>query len=306
LSSLTQEEIEKYRQAGKIASEVMRKVKRYITKNRKLSIICNSIEEDIISLGGKPAFPVNISINQIAAHYTSPIDDKLAIPERALVKVDLGAHIDGYISDCAKTFLVGATKTYQELKQIAELALEKAINIIKPGIKTSDIGEVIEKIIRKNGCTPITDLTGHVIERYKLHTNITIPNYKPKIDVFTHKLKEGQVIAIEPFVTTADGSEKVYDESYSFIFSQIGKKAKSEDSKKLLKDIEKYHSLPFALRWLKDLLPETRLFEALKELISLKTIHRYPLLISKSKTPVAQAEHTIIITVNGAEIITRD
>ena len=113
MPQLTDEELEKYREAGKIAVEVMRKAKKMVSKGRKLIIICEG-------LGARPAFPVNISINQIAAHYTSPIDDELKIPERAIVKIDLGAHIDGYISDHAKTFLVGGTKTYQKLKKTAE------------------------------------------------------------------------------------------------------------------------------------------------------------------------------------------
>ncbi len=305
LSRLTNEELEKYREAGKIVVEVMRKAKKMVSKGRKLIIICDALEKEIFRLGAKPAFPVNISVNQIAAHYTSPIDDELKIPERAIVKIDLGAHIDGYIADHAKTFLVGGTKTYQKLKKTAELALQNAVDFIKPGVRPSDIGEVIENTIRNEDLIPITDLTGHIIDRWKLHTGTSIPNYKPTLDIFGSKLKQGQVLAIEPFVTTSKGSEKIYDESYSFIFSQIGKKAKSEDGKILLKEIEQYNKLPFALRWLEGLFPQTRLFEALKELISLKTLNRYPMLVSKSQTPVAQAEHTIIITENGNEVITK-
>ncbi len=305
MSQLTDEAIEKYREAGRIAASVMRKAKKLVSKGRKLIIICDSLEKEIRNAGAQPAFPVNVSVNQIAAHYTSPFGDDLKIPERAIVKIDLGAHVDGYISDHAKTFLVGGTKKYQLLRQTSELALENAISFIKPGIRPGDIGEVIEKTIRKEGLVPITDLTGHVIDRWKLHTGTSIPNYKPKFDFLEPKLKVGQVLAVEPFVTTKDGSEKIYDESYSFIFSQIGDKAKSADSKVLLNEIKKYNRLPFAIRWLEESLPETKLYEALKELISYKTINRYPMLVSKSQTPIAQSEHTIIITEHGCEVITR-
>ncbi|NHK29726.1 MAG: type II methionyl aminopeptidase [Asgard group archaeon] len=305
MPKLKQEEIEKYREAGRIAVEAMRKAKKLVTKGRKLIAICEGLEKEIISLGAKPAFPVNISVNQIAAHYTSPIDDDLKIPERAIVKIDLGAHVDGYISDHAKTFLIDPTKTFKKLKQTAELALQEAIKIIKPGIRPNEIGEIIEKTIQKEGLVPIIDLTGHVIERWKLHTGISIPNYKPKFDFFGQKLQEGQILAVEPFVTIANGSRNVYDESYTFIFSQQGKKAKSEDAKTLLEKIETYNGLPFTIRWLKDLMSETRIFAALKELISNKTLNRYPMLVSKSQTPVAQAEHTIMITESGSEILTK-
>ncbi|MHA1213094.1 MAG: M24 family metallopeptidase, partial [Candidatus Heimdallarchaeota archaeon] len=225
MSLLTQDEMEKYREAGRIAVVAMRKAKKLVSKGKRLKSICESLEREIIKQGARPAFPVNISVNQIAAHYTSPIDDDLKIPERSIVKIDLGAHVDGYISDHAKSFLIDGTKSFQKLKQTAEIALDQAIKIVKPGILPSDIGSIIEKTIKQQGLTPITDLTGHVIARWKLHTGTSIPNFKPKVDIFGSKLKEGQVLAIEPFVTTADGSPKVYDESYTFIFSQIGKKA---------------------------------------------------------------------------------
>ncbi len=304
VSLLNDEELEKYREAGRIAALVMRRAKRLVSKNRKLEIICNSLERDIKSHSAEPAFPVNVSVNQIAAHYTSPIDDSLILPERAIVKIDLGAHIDGYISDHARTFSVGGSKKHLQLRKVAEKALEKAIAFAQPGVRPGEIGEIIESTIRGEGLIPITDLTGHVIERWKLHSGISIPNSKPKFGFFGPKLKVGQVLAIEPFVTTSQGSEKIYDESYSYIFSKIGSKAKSKDSKTILNFIEQYSNLPFALRWLKELMSQTRLFEALKELISYKTLTRYPMLVSKSQTPVAQAEHTIIITENGCEITT--
>lgn len=304
VSILSNEELEKYREAGRIAALVMRKSKKLVSKGRKLAIICNSLENEIRSHSVEPSFPVNVSVNQIAAHYTSPIDDDLVIPERAIVKIDLGAHIDGYISDHARTFTVGGTKKYLKLKQVAEKALAKAIEFVKPGVRPGEIGEVIETTIRKEGLTPITDLTGHVIERWKLHTGVSIPNSKPRFGFLGPKLKVGEVLAIEPFVTTAEGSEKIYDGSYSYIFSKIGSKAKSSESKIILDFIEQYNGLPFALRWLEELMSQTKLFEALKELISYNTLTRYPMLVSKSQTPIAQAEHTVIITENGCEITT--
>jgi len=306
LSLLKEEEIETYRRVGKIAAEVMRKGKKLTSKGKKLLSVCEIMEREIVKLGAKPAFPLNISVNQIAAHYTSPADDRLIIPERAIVKLDLGAHLDGYISDHARTFLVGPSKKeFQLLKQTAELALEKALEFIKPSVRPGDIGEVIENTIKGEGLTPVTDLTGHVIERWKLHAGTSIPNNKPRFGFMGPKLTEGQIVAIEPFVTTADGSNNIYDESYTYIFSQNGKKAKSNDAKVILAEIEQYNKLPFALRWLKDLMSETRLFEAMKELIANNTVNRYPMLVSKSQTPIAQAEHTIMITKNGCEILTQ-
>lgn len=304
MSKLSKDDWEKFRRAGKIASRTLSKAKKYMTAGKKLKNICDSLENDIRRQSAEPAFPVNISVNQIAAHYSSPADDELALPERAIVKIDLGAHIDGRLSDTARTYLIGPNQIYKDLKETAELALEKAIEIIKPGIRPGDIGEVIETTIKDQGLTPITDLSGHLIEPWKLHAGVSIPNHKPFFGFLGPKLKRGQIIAIEPFVTTAEGSEKVYDESYSYIFSQSGTSARTPDAKKILKVVKKYHRLPFAIRWLDGLLPTTRLYEGFKELLAQNSLTRYPMLVSESQTPVAQAEHTVIITRNGCEVIT--
>jgi methionyl aminopeptidase len=179
--SNNKEKLLKLREAGRIAASVMSKANRQISKGKKLLNICDSLEKDIKRQNAKPSFPVNISVNQIAAHYTSPANDDLVLPERSVVKIDLGAHIDGFISDHAKTFLIDPNKTYTHLKETAELALEKAIEIIEPGIKPADIGEVIETTIRDEGLVPVTDLTGHEIKQWQLHGGTVIPNFKPKL-----------------------------------------------------------------------------------------------------------------------------
>ena len=90
---------EKIIKAGKIASQVRENARQFIKKGMPLLEIAEKIENEIVKLGGKPAFPTNLSINEIAAHYTPSYDDKTIAT--GLLKIDLGVHINGYIADTA-------------------------------------------------------------------------------------------------------------------------------------------------------------------------------------------------------------
>ena len=182
--------------AGEIASEALEYGKGLIKKDRSVIEIVEKVENKIFQLGGKPAFPVQISINEIAAHY-APIKENLLIKESDIVKLDVGAHVNGAIGDNAVT--VGNNK---ELIQASRDALNEAIKIIQIGTKLKDIGKIIDKTISSYGFNPIKNLTGHSIDIYEQHSGLSIPNYDDGDDT---KLKKGMVIAIEPFATTGIG-----------------------------------------------------------------------------------------------------
>ena len=154
-------QIEDYVKAGKIASEVreMGRGKNWIGKT--VYEICEEVEKEIKKRGAKCAFPVNTSLNETAAHYTAEPNDELTISDTDLVKIDLGAQINGYIADTAVT--VCYDPQYDNLVQTAEDALSNAMNMIKTGVKASDIGRTIEKTIKQVGLKPIVNLSGHSI-----------------------------------------------------------------------------------------------------------------------------------------------
>ena len=78
---------EKYLQAGKIAAKAMKKAGELITPNRKMLEICEEVEEFIRKEGAKIAFPVNVSVNDVAAHYTATVNDKKVLPKKGIVKI---------------------------------------------------------------------------------------------------------------------------------------------------------------------------------------------------------------------------
>ena len=301
----SKEVFQKYRQAGKIAAEAREKAKKIIHENMPIIDLCEKVEALIRERGGEPAFPCNVSVNEVAAHYTSPPQDKRIIPKGSIVKIDLGAHVDGYIADTAVT--VCFNPEYENLLETAETALEKAVEILRPGLSVSQFGSIIQGTIKSHGCKTISNLTGHQIGRYLIHTGKSLPNVPPIVPQFSlTKIGVGEIYGVEPFVTVPDAVGKVKNASEAFIFRFLKRKSlRNPDAKRLLDYIkEKLHTLPFAERWLQGVVPNNRYKAAFSELLSSKSIMAYPVFVEESRKPVAQAEHTVMITKDGCLVLT--
>jgi len=295
-------QLDSYIKAGKIAAEVreMARGKNWIGKT--VYEICEEIEYEITKRGAKCAFPVNTSINEIAAHYTAEPEDPITITDSDLVKIDLGAQIDGYIADTAVTVCYDAQ--YEGLVQAAEGALTNAMSMIKAGVKASDIGREIEATIKQMGYKPIANLSGHSLEQYTIHAGRSIPNIW---SIGGFSLSENAAYACEPFVTTEEGGGFVRNGKIKNIFAlNSRKKTKNEEADKLLDFIwENFNMLPFALRWITKKWDEKQARDLLEYLVKKKAVQAYPVLIEINEQRVAQAEHTFIPDKNGVTITTQ-
>ena len=284
------EVLEKYRKAGRILAEVRGEAIKKVKVGVKLLDVAESVERSIQQKGGAVAFPTNISLNEEAAHAT-PSESDASIFGRDLVKLDIGVHIDGYIADTAVTIDLGSNK---KLVEASNSALERAIDVVRADVDTAAISAVIEQTITDYGFHPVVNLTGHGLERYTQHAPPAIHNRRTQSGT---KLKEGQVIAIEPF--SSNGNGRVYETGKAEIFSLVKEKpVRSPEARAILKEIETYKSLPFARRWLKG-----RVDLGLNQLETAGIIHAYPVL--KDRGLVSQAEDTLIVTTDGSEVITR-
>jgi methionyl aminopeptidase len=294
---------ENYIKAGKIASEVREFARDQDHTGRTLSEICNNVENEIIKKGGEPAFPVNVSLNDIAAHYTAEPNDPTVVKNTDVLKIDVGVHIDGYIADTAVT--VSYDSKYQDLIDIAQRALDEAIGIARSNTRVSDIGRIIEKTITKYGCKPIQNLSGHSLERYTIHAGQSIPNIWTIGHSFN--LSVNNVYAIEPFVTTKDGQGIVYEGKVKNIFGIASRKrTKDQRTDEFLEYLwNKFKTLPFALRWVVKDYEEKEALSLLETLLKKKNVHAYPILVEGSNRIVVQAEHTIIPQESNTITITK-
>lgn len=288
----TDEIIEKYRRAGKILSEVRAEAVKKVTEGASLLAAAEFTENLIREKGGEPAFPVNISRNDEAAHATPSFNDK-AVFGRDMVKLDIGVHIDGYIADTAVTVdLSGNPK----LVEAAETALDRAIKFIHASVNTSDIGGVIEDVITSFGFKPVTNLTGHGLAQYIQHAPPSIPNRRMPHGVV---LEEGDIVALEPFATNGAGKIQNAAATAEIYHVISNRPVRHPAARALLQEIEKYRTLPFAKRWLGE-----RVDFALHQLVKAGIIEPYPILKEIQGGLISQAEHTILITASGCEVIT--
>jgi methionyl aminopeptidase len=291
-----------YLEAGRIASRIRERVRKVDFSGKNLYNICENIEKEIISNAGIPAFPVNVSLNEIAAHYTAEPGDPTVVSNDDVLKVDIGVQVNGFIADTAVT--VSSNAKYQAMVASAESALNEAIKMAKLDVSSSAIGEVIERTISRSGFKPIQNLSGHSIEQYTIHAGKSIPNIRTFGSSF--KLTANQAYAIEPFVTTRDAQGVVYEGKIRNIFGVVSRKpTKDKNCDDFLQNIwDRFKTLPFTTRWLLSDYYERDARKMLEVLLKRKNIHAYPILVEGNYKVVAQAEHTIILKDNNTEIIT--
>ncbi|MEM2962953.1 MAG: type II methionyl aminopeptidase [Candidatus Anstonellales archaeon] len=300
---MTNEEdlLKHYEKANKIAYSIRQDAKKLIMPGASTIDIAESLEKMIFDAQAKPAFPVNISINEIAAHATPEASSTLLIGEKDLVKIDLGVHINGCIADTA--FTVDLSEEHGKLVEASEKALDEAIASIRPGKKTGEIGQIIQKTITSFGFKPIENLTGHMLQPYTLHAGPEIPNIAVSGG---YEFKEGDFFAIEPFAST--GSGRVHDTDQIEIF-QVMKltNTRLRTSKQLLSYlIENYLTLPFAQRWISGKFQSHLILHAsLRDLMNNSAIQPFPILSDEKGSYVSQSEVTIVIEKDGARVLTK-
>jgi methionyl aminopeptidase len=294
---------ESYKKAGAIAMDARDYGVSLLKPGVRLLDVATQLEARIKAKGAGLAFPVNIACNTLAAHYSPRHDDTLVFKQGDVVKLDVGAHIDGYIADTAITVEIG-THSYDTMITASSKALENAIQVLKAGTPLSDLGAVVQETITSYGYKPIDNLMGHGLGRFELHSGLSVPNVKGIGN--NMKPREGDVLAIEPFATNGIGHVVPGAGSNIYLCNQ-GLKAKHiRDSKiKLLfeKMTAQFGTLAFAERWYHELFPSSGDF-ALKKLSFLGVAKQYPQLFEGKNGIVTQKEHTVIVREQDCEVIT--
>ena len=293
------EELRKWKKAGKLANKALLFGRDLICINQSMLKVTEDIEEYVIKNGGELAFPTNLAINSVGAHWTPSSKTNEKFCKGDLVKLDVGVHIEGYIGDNALTIEIETNK-YKKMIDTSREALNTAIEAAGPGVNVGMIGYAVQTTIENNGYKPIANLTGHGIKRYNLHSGISVPSINESGGA---TLKNGDIIAIEPFVT--DGAGRVGGKRNSNIY-HVRQKRRIRDEKaaEMIDEIEKrYNGLPFAERWLHNIQKDAT--KSLTKLMRAGIVSYYPVLDELGQGMVAQSEHTVLITNSGAEVLTK-
>jgi methionyl aminopeptidase len=294
-------DLDKLRQSGRISATALRHGKAMIKPGARVEDIAKAVEQVIADMGGKPAFPAQLSQNHIAAHYCSPPGDPKEIAENDIVKLDLGTQVDGYVTDNAVTVDLRDGPDSM-LVTASRMALDNAIAVMGPGASITEIGRQIESTVKALGFQPVYNLTGHGVARFVIHCAPAIPNYP---DTRAGRLRANMTIACEPFVTDGKGYIEASGASEVFMLRR-DLRPKDGVPDEIARAVAVTEGLPFARRQLLPVLGTTqRVDEAIKLLRKKALIDDYPPLCEKPGVRIAQTEHTIFISETGAEVITR-
>lgn len=293
---------EKYRLAGKIATEARNYGAGLINSGVSFLEVAEKIESKITDAGAKLAFPVNISLNEIAAHFSPRHDEDIVFKKGDVVKLDVGTHIDGYIADTALTVEVGTHK-YDSMIKAVDAGLDVAIEMMKPDVNLSKLGQAVQVEINSYGFKPVDNLTGHSLKQYVLHAGMNIPSVPDFLN--KSKPKVGDVLAIEPFATDGAGHVVIGAGSNIYLCNRnLRSKIVRDNRAKTMfsKLVKEFRTLPFAERWSNNIIENND--NVLRRLTFLGLLKHYPQLIDAKKGTVTQKEHTVIITEDGCEVTT--
>jgi methionyl aminopeptidase len=283
-------DLDRWREAARIAAGARELGVRLAVPGAKLREIAEAVEASIRAAGALPAFPANLSRNAEAAHFTPDVGDGAELAAGDLLKVDVGAHLDGAISDTADTVEVGGGRTHAHLVDAVRAGLAAGVAAVRPGGPVEAVGRAVAGAIRGRGLKPIVDLTGHSIERYLLHAGKAIPNVPGASDAM---FVEGEIVAIEPFATNGEG--RIENGPFGHIVRFRRPPPPRDPS--LARLYERFRTLPFTLRWVSDAEERAALERARRLLQS------YPVFLERGGGLVAQAEHTVLVGPEGAEVL---
>ncbi len=293
--------LESYQKAGKIAKEALERAKSKTQLGVKVIELITDTEDFVLKQGGFIGFPMNVSINNVAAHYTSGIRDMTEFEEGMIVKLDLGVHVNGYVADTATTVSFSKNPALENICTASEKSMQAAIDMLKVGAQTNDIGKKINEVIKSYKYQPIRDLSGHSLDRWTVHGSKQIPLIPQPTG---QAVEEGDVFAVETFSSTGEGQTHPLQIGNIFQLAlRHVPKIRNQAAKQLVGFIIKnYKTLPFSQRsWAKEIMVPRF---ALNELISTGVLMEYKVLSDVKGSFVSQSEKTVYVHKDSVEILT--
>ncbi|MDP2666718.1 MAG: type II methionyl aminopeptidase [Candidatus Diapherotrites archaeon] len=284
-----------YETAAKVHALCRQKARDMIQPGVKLLDIAEEIEALTKKNGCGIAFPINLSLNDIAAHYTPSAGDETLVKKGDVLKVDIGVHHDGYIVDAAFTLDFSGDAEVANLVTATQAALEAGFKEVKMGVEVRVLGAAIGGTLKKYGVDPILNLSGHGLDAYTAHCSPTIPNIA---NDDPSPIEEGHAYAMEPFASIR-GNGEIFEAPQIEIFEVHEKVPVRNPHARRMVDfcLEHYEGLPFAERWLaRDLdMSDFSRKTALRDLVKFGAITPHPVLREKKGAIVAQFETTMLI-----------
>ena len=288
--------LDKYKKAGVVAHNILQHLKEIAKPGVKALDLCEAADKMIADAGMKPAFPLNVAVNNHAAHYTSPWEDELILTENDVVKLDCGVQYEGFIADTALT--IAFNDVHNDLIKASREATETAVKVIRVGGYTGKLGDLIENIIEGYGFTTVKELSGHLLLPYRVHGPKSIPNVSGRKG---NLVLQDEAYAIETFATTGAGeSHQDRTKLYIVRLAEGRFPLRTDSAKQVRRLLEKeYNRLPVATRWIYKALGPAKAKMGIRELINAGALYQYYVLADTQDAFVSQHEHTVYMTTEG-------
>lgn len=205
------QDIERMKAAGKVVEDTLKLLERSVRVGITTAELDRIADEFIRSQGAYPTFlhyngypkSVCISVNEEVVH---GIPGKRKLRDGDIVSCDVGATLNGFVGDAARTFLIGnVPEETQELVRVTRECFFEGLKFCRVGYRVSDISKAIQKHAESHGYGVVRELVGHGVGRV-LHEDPEVPNfYSPRA---RQRLEAGMTIAIEPMINL--GTAKVW------------------------------------------------------------------------------------------------
>lgn len=316
--------VTKYKMAGDIVNRALALVLSQCVPGANVREICQAGDQLIIDETNKiykkekemkkgVAFPTSLSVNNCICHYSpTPRDPDVLLKKGDLVKVDVGAHIDGFIAVVAHTMSVGlgaGKKVHNRQADVvlaAHYASEAALRLLKPGNETYAITHAVQKICEDFKCKPVEGMLSHQLKQFRIDGEKTIiqnPNEAQKKEHEKFQLEVHEVYAMDVLVSTGEGVGResnarvtIYkktDETYQL---------KLKTSRTFYSEVvHKHGTMPFNLRSFED---ENRAKLGAVECVNHKLIEPFQVLYDRPGEYVAQFKFTVLLMPNSTMKIT--
>jgi len=316
--------VTKYKMAGEMVNRVLKATLEKCVAGESVINLCEFGDNLIIEETGKVfkkekdakkgiAFPTCVSINNCVCHFSPLKSDKdVVLKEGDMVKVDLGAHIDGFMALAGHTIVVGSTPENKikgrqaDVLLAAHYASEVALRLVQPGAENNAVTDAVQKVADSFECKPISGMLSHELKQFQMDGGKTIIQNPTDAQRKEHEKCEfavNEVYAVDVLVTTGDGKTRDLD-SKTTIYKKTDEiyQLKMKASRILFSDIEKkFGNMAFTLRALES---EQKGRLGVVECVKHKLLEPYGVLYDKDTEFIAQFKFTVLLMPSGSHKIT--
>eukprot|EP00292_Cryptomonas_paramecium_P001098 CAMPEP_0113689308 /NCGR_PEP_ID=MMETSP0038_2-20120614/17079_1 /TAXON_ID=2898 /ORGANISM="Cryptomonas paramecium" /LENGTH=375 /DNA_ID=CAMNT_0000610339 /DNA_START=6 /DNA_END=1133 /DNA_ORIENTATION=- /assembly_acc=CAM_ASM_000170 len=311
------EVVNKYQQAGAVANEAIKAVIAACVEGKSIAEVCELGDAKINELLSKVykgkkmekgiAFPTCASVNNCCGHFSPLKEDSSALKKGDLVKIDLGAHVDGYTALVAGSVVVGEseiTGRKADVLQAARVASDVIIRTLQPGKKNSDITPLVERAVEAFGCKSVDGVVSHQIKRFSTDgTKVILNKRLPGQQVEECTFDQHEAYAVDVVVSTGEGKARELETKCTVFKRAPDNKynLKMKSAREALFKIEKSHpKMPFSLREIDD----SRVRLGITECVRHELLQPHPVLYERDGEFVAQIKFCVLLMPSGPIKIT--